>query len=51
MKKNILGLDFGTNSIGWALIQQNFENKQREILEWEIKNPTEYAGLKIFFGF
>lgn len=32
MKKTILGLDLGTNSIGWALIQQNFENKQGEIL-------------------
>ncbi len=30
--KHILGLDLGTNSIGWALIQQNFENKQGEIL-------------------
>ena len=25
--KKILGLDLGTNSIGWALIDQNFENK------------------------
>ncbi|WP_294306645.1 type II CRISPR RNA-guided endonuclease Cas9 [uncultured Chryseobacterium sp.] len=32
MAKNILGLDLGTNSIGWALIQQDFENKQGEIL-------------------
>ncbi|KUJ55298.1 type II CRISPR RNA-guided endonuclease Cas9 [Chryseobacterium aquaticum] len=32
MTKNILGLDLGTNSIGWALIKQNFENKQGEIL-------------------
>lgn len=32
MKKNILGLDLGTNSIGWALIRQDFENKQGEIL-------------------
>lgn len=32
MKKNILGLDLGTNSIGWALIKQDFENKQGEIL-------------------
>ncbi|HTN44755.1 MAG TPA: HNH endonuclease domain-containing protein [Flavipsychrobacter sp.] len=31
-KKTILGLDLGTNSIGWALIQQDFENKQGEIL-------------------
>lgn len=28
----ILGLDLGTNSIGWALIQQDFENKQGKIL-------------------
>src|ERR1700741_2606410 len=30
--KKILGLDLGTNSIGWALIQQDFQNKQGEIL-------------------
>lgn len=32
MTKNILGLDLGTNSIGWALILQDFDNKQGEIL-------------------
>lgn len=32
MTKNILGLDLGTNSIGWALIKQDFQNKQGEIL-------------------
>ena len=32
MTKNILGLDLGTNSIGWALIQQDFENKEGKIL-------------------
>jgi len=32
MKKKILGLDLGTNSIGWALVEQNFEEKQGEIL-------------------
>lgn len=32
MNKNILGLDLGTNSIGWALIEQNFENKYGKIL-------------------
>ncbi len=32
MTKNILGLDLGTNSIGWALIKQNFKDKQGEIL-------------------
>ncbi len=32
MAKNILGLDLGTNSIGWALIKQEFQNKQGEIL-------------------
>jgi CRISPR-associated endonuclease Csn1 len=30
--KKILGLDLGTNSIGWALIDQNFEEKQGDIL-------------------
>lgn len=30
--KNILGLDLGTNSIGWALVQQDFENKYGNIL-------------------
>lgn len=32
MAKNILGLDLGTNSIGWALVQQDFENKEGNIL-------------------
>lgn len=32
MKKRILGLDLGTNSIGWALIEQNFEDKEGKIL-------------------
>ncbi|MEI6456123.1 MAG: type II CRISPR RNA-guided endonuclease Cas9, partial [bacterium] len=30
--KKILGLDLGTNSIGWALIDQNFAERQGEIL-------------------
>ncbi len=30
--KVILGLDLGTNSIGWALIKHEFETKQGEIL-------------------
>ncbi|MFN8229724.1 MAG: HNH endonuclease domain-containing protein [Bacteroidia bacterium] len=30
--KNILGLDLGTNSIGWALVQQDFESKEGKIL-------------------
>lgn len=30
--KTILGLDLGTNSIGWALVQQNFEKKEGKIL-------------------
>jgi CRISPR-associated endonuclease Csn1 len=30
--KKILGLDLGTNSIGWALIKQDFENKKGAIL-------------------
>lgn len=32
MTKKILGLDLGTNSIGWALIENDFENKKGEIL-------------------
>ncbi|WP_353146041.1 type II CRISPR RNA-guided endonuclease Cas9 [Chryseobacterium sp.] len=32
MTKNILGLDLGTNSIGWALVRQDFENRKGEIL-------------------
>lgn len=31
MKKNILGLDLGTNSIGWALIEHDFETKEGKI--------------------
>ena len=30
--KTILGLDLGTNSIGWALVKQNFEDKSGEIV-------------------
>ena len=30
--KHILGLDLGSNSIGWALVQQDFENKQGKIM-------------------
>ncbi|QHI37076.1 CRISPR-associated endonuclease Cas9 [Kordia antarctica] len=30
--KKILGLDLGTNSIGWALTAQNFEQKQGQII-------------------
>ena len=31
--KKVLGLDIGTNSIGWALVEQDFENKQYEYME------------------
>lgn len=30
--KHILGLDLGSNSIGWALIEQDFDNKQGKII-------------------
>ncbi len=30
--KRILGLDLGTNSIGWALVEQDFEKKAGNIL-------------------
>lgn len=29
--KNILGLDLGTNSIGWALVENDFDNKKGQI--------------------
>ena len=29
--KKVLGLDLGTNSIGWALIDQDFEKKEGQI--------------------
>lgn len=32
MAKKILGLDLGTNSIGWALVDLDFENRKGEIL-------------------
>lgn len=31
--KKILGLDLGTNSIGWALIENDFENKKGRIIK------------------
>ncbi len=31
--KKILGLDLGTNSIGWALIEQDFDKKEGKILK------------------
>jgi CRISPR-associated endonuclease Csn1 len=30
--KKILGLDLGTNSIGWALIANDFDKKEGEII-------------------
>lgn len=30
--KRVLGLDLGTNSIGWALVEHDFDNKEGEIL-------------------
>ena len=33
MTKRILGLDLGTNSIGWALIEQNFDEKSGKIID------------------
>jgi len=33
MAKKILGLDLGTNSIGWALVEQNFEIKEDKVID------------------
>ncbi len=30
--KKILGLDLGTNSIGWALVNEDKDNKKGEII-------------------
>ena len=30
--KHILGLDIGSNSIGWGLIEQNFQQKEGKII-------------------
>ena len=30
--KKILGLDLGTNSIGWALIERNFDERKENAL-------------------
>ncbi|WKS94366.1 type II CRISPR RNA-guided endonuclease Cas9 [Riemerella columbina] len=35
--KRILGLDLGTNSIGWALIEQDFENKKGRIIDLGVR--------------
>lgn len=35
--KRILGLDLGTNSIGWALIEHNFETKKGEINDMGVR--------------
>lgn len=38
-KKNILGLDLGTNSIGWALVEES-ENKQSKIIDCGVRIPS-----------
>src|SRR5690554_6241116 len=35
--KRVLGLDLGTNSIGWALIKHNFEKKEGEINDMGVR--------------
>ena len=37
MKKNILGLDLGTNSIGWALLEQDFQSNTGKIKELGVR--------------
>lgn len=47
--KTILGLDIGTNSIGWALINHNFDNKTGEIIDLGSRIiPLEIDKLKNF---
>ncbi|REH50622.1 CRISPR-associated endonuclease Csn1 [Tenacibaculum gallaicum] len=33
MTKKILGLDLGTNSIGWALVESDFEKKEGKVID------------------
>ena len=62
--KRILGLDLGTNSIGWALVQHNFEDKEGRILgigsriipmgadklgDFEKGNPVSATAERTFF--
>jgi CRISPR-associated endonuclease Csn1 len=44
--RNILGLDLGTNSIGWALINQNFESKEDKIIDLK-EGAVIYMGSRI----
>ena len=49
--KKILGLDLGTNSIGWALIEADFESKQGKILGSSSRIiPMEQGMLASFSG-
>jgi hypothetical protein len=51
--KRILGLDLGTNSIGWTLVEQNLDEKQGKILGMgsRIKNKSHgVRGIKKIFG-
>ncbi len=36
MREKILGLDLGTNSIGWALVEQDFEKRKVKFWEWVV---------------
>ena len=44
MTKTILGLDLGTNSIGWALIKQDFEERrsQKSFNEFKFQNDQRF---------
>ncbi len=48
--KNILGLDLGTNSIGWALVEQDFKNKQGKIIGMGSRIIPMTQDLKDEFG-
>ncbi len=40
INKRVLGLDLGTNSIGWALVEQDWENKEGRIIDSGVRvNP------------
>lgn len=47
MAKNILGLDLGTNSIGWALVEINFLEKKKSHGIRRIEKSSAYSLIVI----
>ncbi|PCE63110.1 type II CRISPR RNA-guided endonuclease Cas9 [Sediminicola luteus] len=48
--KKILGLDLGTNSIGWALVKNNFDKKEGKIIDSGVRIIPMDKGTMDSFG-